>query len=478
MNKKEIAEIKKNFSDDCNFFTINRVVTAFVDAEKNIKCKTNQLYNIMPQDESELILANLKKTLSGKIGSNLLEYPFPKNAILEGGQQQFLWGVLKSKLADEEIVDNFLNTIVEKVEYVSTYSIFTAHCTYSVLKKTKMDEIDEDSDSSDYNFIITAICPVNLRIDGLIYNEEQNAIAKKESTDRIIELPTDGFLFPLFNDRAPDVNGVLYYCKNAKKPNTSMIEEFLGCEFTMTGQNEKEVFHSILGKVVGDELDYNMITKVNDKIQNYIDQTSHETEIATIDSKKLNSILWEAGVSSDKLADLDRVFKQATDDKPLTAVNLVEKTEALKPVLSEYIVDHDLVYQALLETFVRFASDRLSLYGRDELFSREEYQNDAKKLEQVSRLLNDQQLLKEVKKEIKEEKDGRIIRIGDIEGNPDVSMVTAKIDLGDEGDRAITLLGPTRIDYDQALSALEYIAKTLTDYFNDLNGNKGGKGDA
>ena len=68
MNKKEIAEIKKNFSDDCNFFTINRVVTAFVDAEKNIKCKTNQLYNIMPQDESELILANLKKTLSGKIG--------------------------------------------------------------------------------------------------------------------------------------------------------------------------------------------------------------------------------------------------------------------------------------------------------------------------------------------------------------------------------------------------------------------------
>ena len=158
-------------------------------------------------------------------------------------------------------------------------------------------------------------------------------------------------------------------------------------------------------------------------------------------------------------------------------VNLVEKTEALKPVLSEYIVNHDLVYQALLETFVRFASDRLSLYGREELFSRQEYKNDAEKLEKVFKLLADQQLLKEVNREIKKEKDGRIIRIGDIEGNPDVSMVTAKIDLGDEGNRAITLLGPTRIDYDQALSALEYIAKTLTDYFNDLN-SKGGKGDA
>ena len=39
MNKKEINEIKKNFNDDCGFFTVNHVVTAFVDAEKNIKCK-------------------------------------------------------------------------------------------------------------------------------------------------------------------------------------------------------------------------------------------------------------------------------------------------------------------------------------------------------------------------------------------------------------------------------------------------------
>ena len=158
-------------------------------------------------------------------------------------------------------------------------------------------------------------------------------------------------------------------------------------------------------------------------------------------------------------------------------VELVEKTEALKPVLNDYIVGHDLVYQALLETFMRFASDRLSLYGRDELFTHEEYKNDTEKLEKVFKLLNDQQLLKEVKDEIKKDDEGRIIRIGDIEGNPDVSMVTAKIDLGDEGNRAITLLGPTRIDYDQALSALEYIAETLTDYFKGLN-NKGGKGDA
>lgn len=324
MNKKEINEIKKNFSDDCGFFTVNHVVTAFVDAEKNIKCKTNQLYNTIPQDEAELIMINLKKVLSGSIGKNLLEYSFPKDAYLEGGAQPFMYETLQSKLLDEEKVDNFLNAIVEKVEYVSTYTIFMAHCTYSVLKKNKMYEFEDEADT-DYNFIVTALCPVNLRIDGLVYDEQDNSIAKKESCDRIVELPSDGFLFPLFNDRAPDINGVLYYTKNAKKPNTSVVEELLGCEFSMTCQNEKETFKDILTSVVGDELDYDLITTVNDKISTFVDQNAHETEIPTIDEHKLSSILWEAGVSQDKLDNLPKVFDAAAGGKPLTAVNLVEK---------------------------------------------------------------------------------------------------------------------------------------------------------
>lgn len=328
MNKKEIAEIKKNFSDDCGFFTVNHVVTAFVDAEKNIKCKTNQLYNIIPQDESELIMINLKKVLSGRIGANLLEYGFPKDAYLDGGAQHFLYDTLTSKLVDDEAVDKFLNAIVEKVEYISTYTIFAAHCTYSVLSKNKAGDFDEEA-NTDYNFIITAICPVNLRIDGLIYNEENNSIAKKESSDRIVELPSDGFVYPLFNDRSADVNGVLYYTKNAKKPNVSMIEDLLGCEFVMTGQNEKETFHSILNNVVGDELDYDLITTVNEKIQTYIDQNAHETEVTTIDDHKLSSILWEAGVSQEKLENLPKVYESAVGDKSLTAVNIVDKKTVL-----------------------------------------------------------------------------------------------------------------------------------------------------
>ncbi|MGN1133438.1 MAG: DUF4317 domain-containing protein [Oscillospiraceae bacterium] len=329
MNKKEVAEIKKNFSDDCGFFTVNRVVSAFVDAEKNIKCKTNRLYNIIPQEESELIMTFLKKTLSGQIGKNLLEYSFPNSGYEEGGAQNLLYTVMKNKFVDEEITDKFINTIVEKMEYISTYAIFSASCTYNILSKNKNDDFEENADF-EYNFIITAICPVELRIDGLIYDDKINAIAKKTNSDMIVEMPTDGFLFPVFNDRMPDVNSVMYYSKNAKKPNISIVNELLGCEFVMSSQSEKMVFQKILNNVVSDELDYSTITAVNDKIREIVDRNSHETEIPTINRQGLSNILWEAGVSEKKLESLPAVYEKAMGDKELTAVNLVDNKTVVK----------------------------------------------------------------------------------------------------------------------------------------------------
>ena len=157
-------------------------------------------------------------------------------------------------------------------------------------------------------------------------------------------------------------------------------------------------------------------------------------------------------------------------------VDLVPKTEALKPILSDYIISHDLVYQALLEAFARFASDRLSLYGREELFSHPEFR-DANKLEKVFKLLNDPEALKAMNKDNKDDAEASI-HIGDIDDNPDVSMVSAKINIGDEGGSTIALVGPKRMDYDKVLSALEYITEALGNYFNKNNNGEGGKSDA
>jgi len=188
------------------------------------------------------------------------------------------------------------------------------------------------------------------------------------------------------------------------------------------------------------------------------------------------TFLLEKGLDANEIVSCVTLLNDRLKGTPV--FQLVDKIKALKPLLSDYIVSHDLVYQALLETFVRFASDRLSLYGREELFNNPEFKNDAAKLQKMFHLLNDRHLLKQVEGDFKSDTQNPIVKIGNVEGNPDVSTITAKVKLGTEGETTITLLGPTRMDYDKALSALEYLTEQLNEYFAqfDASANKEDKG--
>ena len=175
MNKKELSEIRKNFSDTSDLFVLNQVATAFVDSEKNIRCQTSRAYHNIASEESDCLMATLKRVLAGTLGKGLLEYEFPKEAYEEGGSQAILYEALQSKLEDETAVTTLMEQIVRNMDYVSTYAILVGHCTYTVFQKSKSDELDPYQ-SHDYRFLVAAICPVEVRVDGLIYNEDDNAI--------------------------------------------------------------------------------------------------------------------------------------------------------------------------------------------------------------------------------------------------------------------------------------------------------------
>lgn len=158
-------------------------------------------------------------------------------------------------------------------------------------------------------------------------------------------------------------------------------------------------------------------------------------------------------------------------------VELPEKMESIRPVLKDYVISHDIIYRALMETFIRFASDRVSLYGKEELFNNPEFKNDATKLKKVLKMLDNASFFKDINNELSTSDDSTLVKIGGLEGEEDVSLVTTKIKIGEEGENTITLLGPKRMDYDKALSALEYLAEQLNIYFNKKGGNDNG-GDA
>ena len=269
--------------------------------------------------------------------------------------------------------------------------------------------------------------------------------------------------------RVPSANGYKYYCDKLR--DKQVDEELRHSLQLVLDQRVKSVeeiikrsceilshMTNLVSVVMGPDEEKEKLASVQlVKISDNTITAIFVTDTGYVENK---TFILDGNISTDELVQCMNVLNQRLAGTPVN--QLINKMEALKPVLSDYVISHDVVYQALMETFLRFASDRLSLYGRDELFNNPEFKQDAEKLERVFKLLGDSSIFKTV-----ETKDGGItLNIGDVDGNPDVSMVTAKIKVGDEGEQTLTLLGPTRMDYAKVLSALEYITNELNKYFN------------
>lgn len=160
-------------------------------------------------------------------------------------------------------------------------------------------------------------------------------------------------------------------------------------------------------------------------------------------------------------------------------VDLVSKMEAMRPALTDYLVGQDAIYQAILEAFLRFASSRMDLYGKENLLDQPEFIDDARKLRKVLGLLDDPEALRKALEEAPIEEQGIQVKIGTPDPElGDMSIISASLAIpGGEG-TSINLVGPTRMDYDKALATLKYITQALEEYFAKEGGPSCKKNDA
>ncbi len=333
MNKKELAEIKKNFGEHSGLFTLNRVQTAYIDTQKNVLFQSNELYSITPEEIGAVLMESLSKIFKGNLGKGLLEYPFPREQYDEGGSQRILWEAVRTKLADENACATLMQRIINNLAYEPAYTLIIGHCSYSIMSRDRNGD-DLDSAADEYNFIVCAVCPAITNDDGLMF--DGNEISKKPNTELVIARePTDGFFYPVFSDRAPDVNSVMYFTKSPKKPNISFVNDVLGCEFRMSANGEKKTFQQVMHDVCGDELNYTVITQVNEKLRELVINSKNETELPVVDGNRMYNILSDSGVSDERLEGLKTIFENKVGNGGLTANNLVEpKTKLSTPEIT------------------------------------------------------------------------------------------------------------------------------------------------
>jgi hypothetical protein len=327
MKRKDILELKRRFNkDEC---TITRMCGCFVNAEKNIILKLNETFLNLEEDDFFKYLEIAKKVFSGGIGNNILKLNFPTDADGMSSKQLSLFQLKKSKLKDEEMLDNLYKSIIDNYDFAENFLILIFHDVYDIITKTT-DNLKLDESEEVYEYIICAICPVSLSDPGLSYFEEENVI-KSRLRDWIVEPPANGFVYPAFIDRCADVNSIMYYTKNAKDIHPELMEDVLGCISKETTTIQKEKFKSIVkGTLSADEDEANeFYMEIQDNLNTIVEEyksihDDEDSEPIKLTKSDLKDVLLESGVPKENVELIERFYEESFSDELPLVENLIE----------------------------------------------------------------------------------------------------------------------------------------------------------
>lgn len=326
MNKKEVLELKRRFKKEAATFT--RVCGCYVDGNHNKVCKFGNTFLNLEEDEFYKYLEIANKALSGTIGNNLLELKFPIEEEEVGGRQHILMALRASKLEDENLLDTFYDLVIDTYDHAGNYLIVLFHDAYDVMSRTS-DNNNLDESEEVYEYLICAICPVDLSKPGLGFLEEEHRIGPRVR-DWVVGAVDTAFLFPAFNDRSTDIHSTLFYTKNTKEPHSEFMANGLGCGIERTATEQKMAFHSIVRNVLGaedehtDDVLLDLQQNLSDMIDEYAETHDDDEDVFLLDKEVVTKLLADSEISEEKAAKIEKSVNEAFGEKPPAAENVID----------------------------------------------------------------------------------------------------------------------------------------------------------
>lgn len=317
MNKKEVMELKRRLKKDQCTFT--KMCGCYVNGNKEKVVSFQETFLNLEEEEFYKYLELARKVMSGTVGNNLLELEFPTEEEAPGARQHSLMALRADGLKTPELLEILYDQIIQYYDYVGNYLILVFHDAYDVMTKTtdnqKLDESDEV-----FEYIMCAICPVELSKPGLGYLEGENRIGSR-IRDWVVGAPDQGFIFPAFTDRSTDIHAVMYYTKNAKDTHPELMEGLLGCPSKRTGTEKKKAFQEIILRSVpdedkGKELLLDLQSEINDYITEQEETYPENEEPILLTQETVTTLMSNIEVPEHVSERIEKSFKEEFVDAP------------------------------------------------------------------------------------------------------------------------------------------------------------------
>jgi hypothetical protein len=331
MNKKDIANIRKQFKIDNDLMKIHEIFNVYIMKESSdIYHSQSQIFDMLDEDEKELFMTNFKKVLTGQLDEKLFELKF-KSDVDNPTQLILHKGLLTAE--SEDWKDQMLQVVgkmLQDRQYEMDVVVTFIRGEYLKPMKRSNEETEESDRDSVYSHSFI-LCSINKTQDPkkeLHFDYIEKEFKYNVVVDPVINLnaPIGGFLFPCFSDNAADVNHVLYAAGKANEPDELFVEDVLNAEETMTAKEDKIVFEEVVRDAVGHQINTSTLANVYEEIHR-MTEDNEEEETPTLDYKDVEQVLKSSGVEDVDTEKMEAAFKNVIDDTSyeLKARNIVPK---------------------------------------------------------------------------------------------------------------------------------------------------------
>ncbi len=162
-----------------------------------------------------------------------------------------------------------------------------------------------------------------------------------------------------------------------------------------------------------------------------------------------------SNISLDELSKTVELINKLLIGTPINEVNTKLEFE-IKPIIDQYIKQHEAIYNAFYDVFSEFTSRNVSFMGKTNMLNQPEF-NNIEKVKKIYGKLDKEETLRNISA-----KDGNInIYIGkESKVDDDVTIIKTKYKAGNE-EGTIAIIGPKRMEYERVVNCLNFIKENI-----------------
>lgn len=326
MNQRELNELRRRFKSDRT--AISKVYGCYVSSSRQIISYVDAPLGLLSQEEQEMYLNLLKKSLSGALGRNLIDIEFSTRQVADSDEHRLLQTLRQTELQDPNARESLYRRIIDAIDMgESSYLILLAADTYDVPHRSRDDQEVPDGSDTVFRYFVCAICPVKDPTLALQYSDQDKEF-RGSSTGHIALPPVLGFLFPAFDDRSANIYNALFYSKDTAQLHQEVIDAvFCIQNAPMSPQEQQNVFTSALTETLEKDCSYDVVQAVHEQLRGRIQEhkDSRDPEPLTLSVREVGDVLTGSGVPEEKAeAFQEACRRQYGQDAALNPRNIIE----------------------------------------------------------------------------------------------------------------------------------------------------------